>query len=178
VKLKYKFFLRDIIILFIFFYIISLLLIFKNPRFNLGLNSTSSNYYLITINIIILFNAQTYKLQHDAFFYHLFELNSKFCVCSCYDEYMTHNIRRFTISSSYTFFWVLHPPSPHNVGLFPTCECPTSTLIIKIVDGVLLWQTHHTTITSSLSAAIGKMHKNLAFSREKLFYHNKNIHHM
>jgi hypothetical protein len=68
-KLKYKFF-RDIIILFIYFfiYIISLLLLFKNPRFNLGLNSTSSNYYLITINIIILFNAQTHKLQHDAFF--------------------------------------------------------------------------------------------------------------
>jgi hypothetical protein len=42
-------------------------LFFQNPIFKLGFNSTSSNYYFIIINIIILFNAQTYKLQHDAF---------------------------------------------------------------------------------------------------------------
>jgi hypothetical protein len=35
-------------------------LLFSKPSFsNLGFNSTSSNYYLIIINIIILFNAQT-----------------------------------------------------------------------------------------------------------------------
>jgi hypothetical protein len=38
----------------------------SNPIFDLGFNSTSSNYYLIIINIIILFNAQT-KIQYDAF---------------------------------------------------------------------------------------------------------------
>jgi hypothetical protein len=34
---------------------------FQNPNFNLGFYSTSSNYYLIIIIFIILFNAQTYK---------------------------------------------------------------------------------------------------------------------
>jgi hypothetical protein len=46
------------------------------------------------INIIILFNAQTYKLQHDAFFYYLFGLISKFCVCSFYDANEAHKIRK------------------------------------------------------------------------------------
>jgi hypothetical protein len=69
---------------------ISFLFIFKTLFSNLGFDSTSSIYYLITINIIILFNAQTYKLQHDAFFYHLFELNSKFCVCSFFMMQMRH----------------------------------------------------------------------------------------
>jgi hypothetical protein len=73
---------------------ISFLFIFKTLFSNLGFDSTSSIYYLITINIIILFNAQTYKLQHDAFFYHLFELNSKFCVCSFYDANEAHHIRK------------------------------------------------------------------------------------
>ena len=45
---------------------ISFLYFFQNPIFDLGFNSTSSNYYLIIINIIILFNAQT-KIQYDAF---------------------------------------------------------------------------------------------------------------
>jgi hypothetical protein len=58
---------------YLYFYIISLLLIFKTLIPNLGFNSTSSNYSLIIINIIILFNAQTYKLQHDAKKFHLFE---------------------------------------------------------------------------------------------------------
>jgi hypothetical protein len=48
---------------------ISFLFIFKTLFSNLGFNSNSSNYYLIIINIIILFNAQTYKLQHDAIFF-------------------------------------------------------------------------------------------------------------
>ena len=48
---------------------ISFLFIFKTLFSNLGFDLTSSIYYLITINIIILFNAQTYKLQHDAFFF-------------------------------------------------------------------------------------------------------------
>jgi hypothetical protein len=58
----------SIFIFFIYFYIIPLLLIFKTLFSNLGFNSTSSNYYIIIINLIILSNAQTYKLQHDAFF--------------------------------------------------------------------------------------------------------------
>ena len=45
---------------------ISFLFIFKTLFSNLGFNSNSSNYYPIII--IILFNAQTYKLQHDAIF--------------------------------------------------------------------------------------------------------------
>jgi hypothetical protein len=28
------------------------------------------------------------------------------------------------------------------------CECPTFTLNTKIADGALLWQTHHTMITT------------------------------
>jgi hypothetical protein len=51
-------------------YIIPPLLICKNPNFNLGCNLSSSIYYLIILiiifTIIILFNAQTYKLQQDA----------------------------------------------------------------------------------------------------------------
>jgi hypothetical protein len=64
---------------------------------NLGFNSTSSNYYIIIINLIILFNAQTYKLQHDAFFYHLFGLISKFCVCSFYDANEAHKIEEISL---------------------------------------------------------------------------------
>jgi hypothetical protein len=45
---------------------------FQNPNFNLGLTPTSSNYYLIIFILITLFNAQTYKLQHDAYFLSLF----------------------------------------------------------------------------------------------------------
>ena len=59
---------------------------------------TSIRLYEYTfINLfIILFNAQTYKLQHDAFFFlkHLFELYSKFCVCSLYDANEAHQIRK------------------------------------------------------------------------------------
>ena len=58
----------EIIVYYLYFYTLFSSLIFENPSFNVGFNSTSSNHYLITINIIILFNAQTYKLQHDAFF--------------------------------------------------------------------------------------------------------------
>jgi hypothetical protein len=47
-------------------YVIFPFFIFQNPIFDLGFNSTSSNYYLIIINIIILFNAHT-KIQYDAF---------------------------------------------------------------------------------------------------------------
>jgi hypothetical protein len=46
-------------------YVIFLFFTFK-PYFRFRVNSTSSNYYLIIINIIILFNAQT-KIQYDAF---------------------------------------------------------------------------------------------------------------
>jgi hypothetical protein len=61
---------KSIITLFIFFLYHSSSSHFGKPYFfNLGFNSISSNYYLIIISIIILFNAQTYKLQHDAFFY-------------------------------------------------------------------------------------------------------------
>jgi hypothetical protein len=56
------------IFIFLYFYVIPLFLIFKTLFSNLGFNSTSSNYYIIIINLIILFNAQTYKLQHDALF--------------------------------------------------------------------------------------------------------------
>jgi hypothetical protein len=86
---------------------------FQNPNFNfLGFNSTSSNYYLIIINIIILFNAQTYKLQHDAFFYHLFELNSKFCVCSFYDANKAHKIEELSLLFfAYNFeYYKSYPP--------------------------------------------------------------------
>jgi hypothetical protein len=48
------------------FHIIFLLLVSKTLNFNLGINSTFS--FIIIINIIILFNAQTIKLQHDAYF--------------------------------------------------------------------------------------------------------------
>ena len=41
-------------------------LYFQSPIFDLGFTSTSSNYYLIIINNVILFNAQT-KIQYDAF---------------------------------------------------------------------------------------------------------------
>jgi hypothetical protein len=57
----------------LYFFLYFLLLIFKTLFLSLGFNSTSRNYYIIIINLIILFNAQSYKLQHDAFFYHLFE---------------------------------------------------------------------------------------------------------
>jgi hypothetical protein len=56
------------IFIFLYFYVIPLFLIFKTLFSHLGFNSTSSNYYIIIINLIILFNAQTYKLQHDALF--------------------------------------------------------------------------------------------------------------
>jgi hypothetical protein len=56
---------RDIIYIFIS---PLLFFLFLNPNFNLGFKPTSSNYYLIIFILIILFNAQTYKLQHDAFF--------------------------------------------------------------------------------------------------------------
>jgi hypothetical protein len=85
------------IFIFLYFYIIPLLLIFKTLFSNLGFNSTSSNYYIIIINLIILFNAQTYKLQHDAFFYHLFGLISKFCVCSFYDANEAHKIEEISL---------------------------------------------------------------------------------
>jgi hypothetical protein len=49
------------------FHIIFLLLVSKTLNFNLGINSTFS--FIIIINIIILFNAQTIKLQHDAYFF-------------------------------------------------------------------------------------------------------------
>jgi hypothetical protein len=60
--------------IFIYIYIIYIFIspllffLFLNPNFNLGFKPTSSNYYLIIFILIILFNAQTYKLQHDAFF--------------------------------------------------------------------------------------------------------------
>ena len=57
---------KSLVTLFIFLYH-SFSSHFRKPYFfNLGFNSTSSNYYLIIINIIILFNAQT-KIQYDAF---------------------------------------------------------------------------------------------------------------
>jgi hypothetical protein len=37
------------------------------------------------------------KLQHDAFFYHLFELISKFCVCSFYDANEAHKIEEISL---------------------------------------------------------------------------------
>ena len=55
--------------MFLYFYIIYLFLIFQTLFSKLGFNSTSNNYYIIIINIIILFNAQTYKLQHGAIFF-------------------------------------------------------------------------------------------------------------
>jgi hypothetical protein len=42
---------------------------FQNPNFKLGFNLTSSIYYLIIISLIVLFNAQTYKLQQDALYF-------------------------------------------------------------------------------------------------------------
>jgi hypothetical protein len=67
---KYQFgtfmkFVLFIIIIFIYL----LLLILKTLFSSLGFNSTSRNYYIIIINLIILFNAQTYKLQHDALYF-------------------------------------------------------------------------------------------------------------
>jgi hypothetical protein len=59
---------KDIHII-LYFYIIPLFLIFKTLFPSLGFNSTSRNYYIIIINLIILFNAQTYKLQHDALYF-------------------------------------------------------------------------------------------------------------
>jgi hypothetical protein len=50
------------------FHIIFLLLVSKTLNFNLGINSTF-RFIIIIINIIILFNAQTIKLQHDAYYY-------------------------------------------------------------------------------------------------------------
>jgi hypothetical protein len=49
----------------LYFLLLSFFL-FSNPNFYLWFNPTSSNYYLIIIILIILFNAQTYKLQQDA----------------------------------------------------------------------------------------------------------------
>jgi hypothetical protein len=60
--------------MFLYFYIISLFLIFQTLFSKLGFNSTSNNYYIIIINIIILLNAQTYKLQYDAFSFILVSL--------------------------------------------------------------------------------------------------------
>jgi hypothetical protein len=37
------------------------------------------------------------ELQHDAFFYHLFELISKFCVCSFYDANKAHKIEEISL---------------------------------------------------------------------------------
>jgi hypothetical protein len=53
----------------LYFFIYFLLLIFKTLFSSLGFNSTSRIYYIIIINLIILFNAQPYKLQHDALFF-------------------------------------------------------------------------------------------------------------
>ena len=48
--------------MFLYFYIISLFLIFQTLFSKLGFNSTSNNYYIIIIiNIIILLDAQTYN---------------------------------------------------------------------------------------------------------------------
>ena len=67
---------------------------FQILGFNLGLIPNSSTLYYIFIHVIILLNAQT-KLQYDAWFFcHLFELNSKFCVCSFYDANEAHQIRK------------------------------------------------------------------------------------
>jgi hypothetical protein len=54
---------------FVLYFIYFLLLIFKSLFSSLGFNSTSRNYYIIIINLIMLFNAQTYKLQHDALYF-------------------------------------------------------------------------------------------------------------
>ena len=64
---KYQFgtFMKFVLYFFIYF----LLLIFKTLFSSLGFNSTSRNDYIIIINLIILFNAQSYKLQHDALFF-------------------------------------------------------------------------------------------------------------
>jgi hypothetical protein len=74
--------------MFLYFYIISLFLIFQTLFSKLGFNSTSNNYYIIIINIIILLNAQTYKLQYDAFSFILVSLvlnDHSQHVCSFYD---------------------------------------------------------------------------------------------
>jgi hypothetical protein len=36
------------------------------------------------------------ELQHDAFFYQLFELTSKFCVCSFYDANEAHKVEEIS----------------------------------------------------------------------------------
>jgi hypothetical protein len=58
------------IFIFLYFYIIPLLLIFKTLFSNLGFNQTSNNYYLIIFILIILFNAQTYKTPTKCTFFH------------------------------------------------------------------------------------------------------------
>ena len=78
----------------------SLFSLFSNPSFNLGFNSTSNNYYTIIINIIILLDAQTYKLQYDAFSFILVSLvliDHSQHVCSFYDANEAQEIEEISL---------------------------------------------------------------------------------
>jgi hypothetical protein len=57
-------------IYFLYTFISFLFFLFPNLDFHLGFNPTSSNYYLITIILIILFNAQTYKTPTRCTFFY------------------------------------------------------------------------------------------------------------
>jgi hypothetical protein len=60
------------IFIFLNFYIIPLLLIFKTLFSNLGFNQTSNNYYLIIFILIILFKYHWFNLIILDFMYALF----------------------------------------------------------------------------------------------------------
>jgi hypothetical protein len=58
----------------------------QNPKFQFRVKL----HLLVIIVLVFLFNAQTYKLQLMHFFYHLFDLISKLCVCSFLMMQMRH----------------------------------------------------------------------------------------
>jgi hypothetical protein len=60
----------------------------------------------LLLSLLFLFNAQTYKLQHDAYSFNLISFvlinHSQLYVCSCPDKYMAHKNRGASIYSLYT----------------------------------------------------------------------------
>jgi hypothetical protein len=58
------------------------------------------------------------ELQHDAFFYQLFELTSKFCVCSFYDANEAHKVEEISPYPLFTNLSITNPtPLKNNLVL-------------------------------------------------------------
>jgi hypothetical protein len=57
-----------------------------------------------------------------SFFYNLFELNSKFCVCSFYDANEAHQIRNSSMYFLYTILSITNPTPLKNNLVLEICK--------------------------------------------------------